>query len=41
MDNANSCEEKPRLADAQPLRRASEIQLLGDSDEIVKMAQFH
>ena len=30
-----------RLLHAQPLRRPGEVQLLGDGDEIAKMAQFH
>jgi hypothetical protein len=30
-----------RLRDVQPLRRAPEVQLLGDRDEIPEMTQLH
>jgi hypothetical protein len=30
-----------RLGDVEPLRRAPEVKLLGDGDEVAEMSQFH
>ncbi len=32
---------EPGLGNVQPLRRAAEMQLFGDHDEIAQMPQFH
>jgi hypothetical protein len=40
LEPAHLCRQ-PRLRDPQALGRAGEASLLGDRDEVTKMAKFH